>query len=169
MSNWNQFNSTPQYVKVESINPSISRMPPSRICYSPDSPVHGVPQSIYPYHWDIIPLFQQDSPYLVESSGGIPTPPYSPVHFVPQMFDWGHIWTVRRPIEWVNVMIGGKILTNSGYIGAGRNPAGKLGDAVAQMELQPSGGFHPYILRLLNYRLSQSTATLTREISLPRI
>jgi hypothetical protein len=52
--------------------------------------------------------------------------------------------------------------------GAGRNPAGKLGDAVAQMELQPSEGFHPYILRLLNYRLSQSTATLTREISLPR-
>jgi hypothetical protein len=45
---------------------------------------------------------------------------------------------------------------------AGRYPAEKLGDAVAQMELQPSGGFHPYILRLLNYRLSQSTATLTR-------
>jgi hypothetical protein len=38
----------------------------------------------------------------------------------------------------------------------------------AQMELQPAGGFHPYILRLLNYRLSQSTVTLTREISLPR-
>ena len=36
-----------------------------------------------------------------------------------------------------------------------------LGDAVAQMELQPAGGFHPYILRLLNYRLSQSTVTLT--------
>ena len=35
-------------------------------------------------------------------------------------------------------------------------------------ELQPAGGFHPYILRLLNYRLSQSTATLTREISLSR-
>jgi hypothetical protein len=52
--------------------------------------------------------------------------------------------------------------------GAGRYPAGKLGDAVAQMELQPAGGFHPYILRLLNCRLSQSTATLTREISLPR-
>ena len=30
------------------------------------------------------------------------------------------------------------------------------------------GGFHPYILRLLSYRLSQSTATLTRVISLPR-
>ena len=29
MSNWNQFNSTPQYVKVKSINSSISRMPPS--------------------------------------------------------------------------------------------------------------------------------------------
>ena len=83
------------------------------------------------------------------------------------MFDWGQIWTVRRPIEWVNVMIGEKILTNSGYMG-GRYPAGKLGDAVAQMELQPLRGFHPYILRLLNYRLSQSTATLTREISLPR-
>jgi hypothetical protein len=49
-----------------------------------------------------------------------------------------------------------------------RYPAGILGDAVAHMELQPAGGFHPYILRLLNYRLSQSTATLTREISLPR-
>jgi hypothetical protein len=36
------------------------------------------------------------------------------------------------------------------------------------MELQPAGGFHPYILRLLNDRLSQSTATLTREISLPK-
>jgi hypothetical protein len=24
------------------------------------------------------------------------------------MFDWGQIWTVRRPIEWVNVMIGEK-------------------------------------------------------------
>jgi hypothetical protein len=34
--------------------------------------------------------------------------------------------------------------------GAGRYPAGKLGDAVAQMELQLAGGFHPYILRLLN-------------------
>jgi hypothetical protein len=33
--------------------------------------------------------------------------------------------------------------------GAGRYPAGKLGDAVAQMELQPAGGFHPYILHLL--------------------
>jgi hypothetical protein len=33
-------------------------------------------------------------------------------------------------------MIGEKILTNSGYMG-GRYPAGKLGDAVAQMELQP--------------------------------
>jgi hypothetical protein len=30
--------------------------------------------------------------------------------------------------------------------GAGRYPAGKLGDAVAQMELQLAGGFHPYIL-----------------------
>jgi hypothetical protein len=44
---------------------------------------------------------------------------------------------------------------------AGRYPAGKLGDAVAQMELQPAGGFHPYFLRLLNYRLSQSTAHVT--------
>jgi hypothetical protein len=26
------------------------------------------------------------------------------------------IWTVRRPIEWVNAMIGEKILTNSGYM-----------------------------------------------------
>jgi hypothetical protein len=52
--------------------------------------------------------------------------------------------------------------------GAGCYPAGKLGDALAQMELQPAGGFHPYILRLLNYRLPQSTATLTHEISLPR-
>jgi hypothetical protein len=50
---------------------------------------------------------------------------------------------------------------------SGRYPAGKLGDAVAQMELQPAGGFHPYILHLLNYRLSQSMATLSREISLP--
>jgi hypothetical protein len=33
------------------------------------------------------------------------------------MFDWGQIWTVLRPIEWVNVMIGEKILTNSGYMG----------------------------------------------------
>ena len=66
--------------------------------------------------------------------------------------DWGQIWTVRRPIEWVNVLIGEKILTNSGYMR--RYPAGKLGDAVAQMELQPIGGFHPYILPLLNYRLS---------------
>jgi hypothetical protein len=94
-------------------------MPPSRICYSPDSPVHGVHQSIYPSHGDIFPLFQQGSPQLVESSGGIPMPPYSPVHFVPQMFDWGQIWTVQRPIEWVNVMIGEKILTNSGYMGPG--------------------------------------------------
>ena len=62
MSNWNQFNSTPQYAKVKSINSLISRMPPSRICYSPDFPVHGVHQSIYPSHGDIIPLFQQDSP-----------------------------------------------------------------------------------------------------------
>ena len=54
------------------------------------------------------------------------------------MFDWGQIWTVRRPIEWVNAMIGEKILTNSGYMyGAGRYPAGKLGDGLAQMELQP--------------------------------
>ena len=67
------------------------------------------------------------------------------------MFDWGQIWTVRGPIEWVNVMIGEKILTNSGYMGPGFYPAGKLGDGVAQMELQPAGGFHPYILRLLNY------------------
>ena len=44
----------------------------------------------------------------------------------------------------------------------------KLSDAAAQMEMQPAGGFYPYILRLLNYRLSQSTATLTREIALPR-
>jgi hypothetical protein len=109
-------------------------MPPSRICYSPDSPVHGVHQSIYPSHGDIIPHFQQGSPYLVERSGGIPTPPYSPVHFVPQMFDWGQIWTVRRPIEWVNVMIGENILTNSGYMWAGRYPVGKLGDTVAQMD-----------------------------------
>jgi hypothetical protein len=35
------------------------------------------------------------------------------------MFDWGQIWTVWRPIEWVNVMIGEKILTNSGYMGPG--------------------------------------------------
>jgi hypothetical protein len=55
----------------------------------------------------------------IESSGGIPTPPYSPVHFVPQMFDWGQIWTVRRPIKWVNVMIGEANLTNSGYMGLG--------------------------------------------------
>jgi len=35
-------------------------------------------------------------------------------------------------------MIGEKILTNSGYMyGAGRYPAGKLGDGLAQMELQP--------------------------------
>jgi hypothetical protein len=81
---------------------------------------------------------------LVESSGGIPTPPYSPVHFVPHMVDWGQIWTVWRPIEWVNVMIGEKILTLWLH-GAGHYPAGKLGDAVAQMELQPAGGFHPYI------------------------
>jgi hypothetical protein len=38
---------------------------------------------------------------------------------VGQMFDWGQIWTVRRPIEWVNVMIGEKILTNYGYMGPG--------------------------------------------------
>ena len=76
-----------QYVKVKSINSSISRMPLSRICYSPDSPVHGDHQSIYPSHGDSIPLFQQGSPSLVESSGGIPTSPYSPVYFVPQMFD----------------------------------------------------------------------------------
>jgi hypothetical protein len=50
----------------------------------------------------------------------------------------------------------------------GRYPAGKLGDVVAQIELQPAGEFHPYILRLLNYRLSQSMATLIREISPPR-
>jgi hypothetical protein len=50
---------------------------------------------------------------------GIPMPPYSPVHFVPQMFDWGQIWTVQRPIEWVDAMIGEKILTNSGYMGLG--------------------------------------------------
>jgi hypothetical protein len=31
-------------------------MPLSHICYSPDSPVHGVHQSIYPSHGDIIPL-----------------------------------------------------------------------------------------------------------------
>jgi hypothetical protein len=31
----------------------------------------------------------------------------------------GQIWTVRRPIEWANVMIGEKILTNSGYMGRG--------------------------------------------------
>jgi hypothetical protein len=31
--------------------------PPSRICYSPDSPVHGVHQSIYPSHGDIISLW----------------------------------------------------------------------------------------------------------------
>ena len=99
--------------------------------------------------------------------GGIPTPPYSPVHFVPQMFHWGQIWTVWRPIEWVNVKIAEKILTLWLH-GAGHYPAGKLGDDVAQMELQPAGGFHPYILHLLNYRLSQSTATLTSEISLPR-
>ena len=55
-------------------------MPPSRICYSPDSPVHGVHQSIYPSLDKL----------------------------------WLH--------------------------GAGRYPAGKLGDAVAQMELQPAGG-----------------------------
>jgi hypothetical protein len=36
-----------------------------------------------------------------------------------------------------------------------RYPAGKLSDAVSQMELQPTGGFHPYFLRLLHYRLSQ--------------
>ena len=60
-----------------------------------------------------------------------------------------------------------KILTNWQH-GAGRYPAGKFGDAIAQMELQPAGGFHPYILHLLNYRLSQSRATLIREISPPR-
>jgi hypothetical protein len=49
--------------------------------------VHGDHQSIYPSHGDSIPLFQQGSPSLVESSGGIPTSPYSPVYFVPQMFD----------------------------------------------------------------------------------
>ena len=76
-----------QYVKVKSINSSISCMPLSRICYSPDSPVHGDHQSIYPSHGDSIPLFQQGSPSLVESCRGIPTSPYSPVHFVPQMFD----------------------------------------------------------------------------------
>ena len=30
--------------------------------------------------------------------------------------------------------------------GAGRYPAGKLGDAVAQMELQPDGGFQSLYL-----------------------
>jgi hypothetical protein len=59
-------------------------------------------------------------------------------------------------------------MSRGSLYGAGRYPAGKLGDAVVQMELQPAGGFHPYILRLLNYRLSQSTAALSREISLPR-
>jgi hypothetical protein len=53
--------------------------------------------------------------------------------------------------------------------GTGRYPTGKLSDAVAQMELQPAGGFHPYILRLLNYRLSQSTATLTPETALTTV
>jgi hypothetical protein len=56
MSNRNQSNSTPHYVKMKSINSSIFRMPPSRICYSPDSPVHEVHQSIYHSHGDIIPL-----------------------------------------------------------------------------------------------------------------
>jgi hypothetical protein len=37
----------------------------------------------------------------------------------PEMFHWGQIWTVQRPIEWVNVMIGEKILTNSGNMGPG--------------------------------------------------
>jgi hypothetical protein len=35
--------------------------------------------------------------------------------------DWGKIWTARRPSEWVNFMIGEKILTNSGYMGPGVN------------------------------------------------
>ena len=43
----------------------------------------------------------------------------------------------------------------SWLVGTGRYPEGKLGHAVAQMKLQPAGGFHPYVLRLLNYRLSQ--------------
>jgi hypothetical protein len=51
----------------------------------------------------------------LESIEGIPMHPYSPVYFVPQMFDWGQIWTV----QWVNAMIGEKILTNSGYMGLG--------------------------------------------------
>ena len=65
-------------------------------------------------------------------------------------------------------MIREKILTNSGYMKPGVILQKKLSDAVAQMEMQPAGGFYPYILRLLSYRLSQSTATLTREIALPR-
>jgi hypothetical protein len=65
-------------------------------------------------------------------------------------------------------MIREKILTNSGYMRSGVIMLKKLSDAAAQMEMQPAGGFYPYILRLLNYRLSQSTATLTREIALPR-
>jgi hypothetical protein len=43
-------------------------MTPSHIYYSPDSPVHGVHQSIYPSHGNIIPLFQQGSPYNIEKN-----------------------------------------------------------------------------------------------------
>jgi hypothetical protein len=64
------------------INSSISRMPSSRICYSPDSPVHGVHQSIYPSHGDIIPLFQQG------------------------ILNWSRVaWAFRRPLT-----IGGVLL-----------------------------------------------------------
>ena len=151
---------------MKSINSSISRMPPPRA--SVTALILLCMEFIRAFILMGILSHSSNKAALNWSRvGGIPTPPYSPVHFAPQMFHWGQIWTVQRPIEWVNVMIGEKILTLWLH-GAGHYPAGKLGDAVAQMELQPAGGFHPYILRLLNHRPSQTTATLTREISLPR-
>jgi hypothetical protein len=46
-------------------------------------------------------------------------------------------------------MIREKILTNSGYMRSGVIMLKKLRDAAAQMEMQPAGGFYPYILRRL--------------------
>ena len=84
---------------------SVSGVSPSCIYHRSDSPLHGVHQCVDLSHWDVLPLFQQCCSQLPESVGGVPTSSYAPVQFVPQMLNWGQIWSVRWPVEWYNVVV----------------------------------------------------------------
>jgi hypothetical protein len=81
--------------------------------------MHGIHQGVNHGHGDVIPFFMQGMCELAMISGGILTSPYPPIKFVPQMFNWGQIWTECWPIEWVYVTVGKKLLANSGDMGPG--------------------------------------------------